>query len=272
MDNEHFADFLSQNWNEKFKAATVTSLEQLHHQQQLQKLSVNASTGNTTTISSTATTGNSSGNNTNRQFLDDLNSLRYQQQLQLQQQHHVRSLADVKDIRFSMAPSSSALHSTATVSPTNRNVAGGSLNNRGDVKDIRLINLVSPSSTLRLPEDTTISRSNLPPNAQQQHQQSIGTVTPSQATFNSICSTIQQQQQNHHNHQELADSTTPPPSIASSSSSVTSLSSVLAAVSGSEHEKKAANSIRGKHCGCKFVVFVFNRKEKESFHCCAMYI
>lgn len=255
MDNEHFADFLCQNWNEKFKAATVTSLEQLHHQQQLQKLSINASTGNTTTFSSTATACSSSGNNANRQFLDELQSLRYQQQLQLQQQQqNTRSMADVKDIRFAMAPSS-ALHSNATVSSPNRNTASGSLSNRGDVKDIRLINLVSPSSTLRLPEDTTISRSNLPPSAQQQQQHSIGTVTPSQNTFNSICSTIQQHQ--HHNHQELADSTTPPPSIASSSSSVTSLSSVLAAVPGSEHEKKAANSIRGTHWFCKFEVFFY---------------
>lgn len=222
MENE-FSDFLSQNWNEKFKAATAsTHLEQLQHspQRDLQKLS----NGNVNT-------------NHNRLFLDELSSLRYNthQQQQQQQQHHSNPsqpnrsnlcVVDIKDIKVSYSPPPPPdLHQPQSLRP---NATNRTLNPSTSV-DIRLSNLVSPTSTLRLPDDTTISRSQLSRDgAQLVHQ------VPTTSTFSV-----------GNGNQEIADSTTPPPSIQSTSSSGTSITSMLANASSMEHDKKAANSIRG---------------------------
>lgn len=220
MENE-FSDFLSQNWNEKFKAATTaTHLEQLQHSpREIQKL----------------TNGNVNTNH-NRIFLDELNSLRYNQQQQ-QQQHHSQSnrnnlcVVDIKDIKVSYSPPPD-LHQQQSLRP---NATNRTLNPSTSV-DIRLSNLVSPTSTLRLPDDTTISRSQLSTSrdaAQHLHQASTS------SSYSTICSSA------GNGNQETADSTTPPPSIQSTSSSGTSITSMLVNASGLEHDKKAANSIRG---------------------------
>ncbi|KAG4077652.1 hypothetical protein HA402_012963 [Bradysia odoriphaga] len=228
MENE-FSDFLSQNWNEKFKAATAaTHLDQLQQSpREVQKLS----NGNVNTSH-------------NRLFLEELSSLRYnqhQQQLQQQpqqQQHHSQpnrnnlGAIDIKDIKVSYSPPPD-LHQQQSLRP---NATNRTLNPSTSV-DIRLSNLVSPTSTLRLPDDTTISRSQLSTSrdgSQHLHQASTAT------TFTTICSSM------GNGNQEIADSTTPPPSIQSTSSSGTSITSMLGSASGLEHDKKAANSIRAQ--------------------------
>lgn len=232
MENE-FSDFLSQNWNEKFKAASnSTHLEQLQHSpREIQKL----------------TNGNVNTNH-NRLFLDELNSLRYNQHQQQQQQHHSQAnrsnlcVVDIKDIKVSYSPPPD-LHLQQSLRP---NATNRTLNPSTSV-DIRLSNLVSPTSTLRLPDDTTISRSQLPSSRdgpQHLHQASAA------STFSTICSSV------GNGNQELADSTTPPPSIQSTSSSGTSITSMLINASGLDHDKKAANSIRGM----SFIDYFF-RKE-----------
>ncbi|XP_037049460.1 probable nuclear hormone receptor HR3 isoform X4 [Bradysia coprophila] len=232
MENE-FSDFLSQNWNEKFKAATAaTHLDQLQQNpREVQKL----------------TNGNVNTNH-NRLFLDELSSLRYnqhQQQLQQQQQpqqqqqqHHSQpnrnnlGAIDIKDIKVSYSPPPD-LHQQQSLRP---NATNRTLNPSTSV-DIRLSNLVSPTSTLRLPDDTTISRSQLSTSRDgSQHLHPASTAT----TFTTICSSV------GNGNQEIADSTTPPPSIQSTSSSGTSITSMLANASGLEHDKKAANSIRAQ--------------------------
>ncbi len=221
MENE-FSDFLSQNWNEKFKAATAANhLEQL---QQTPREIQKPTNGNVNT-------------NHNRLFLDELNSLRYSQQQQ-QQQHHAQPnrsnlcAVDIKDIKVSYSPPPD-LHQQQSLRPiaTNRTL------NPSTSVDIRLSNLVSPTSTLRLPDDTTISRSQLSTSrdgSQHMHQASAS------STYSNNCTSV-----GNGGNQETADSTTPPPSIQSTSSSGTSITSMLINASGMEHDKKAANSIRG---------------------------
>lgn len=234
MENE-FSDFLSQNWNEKCKAAsTSTHHEHLQHspQRELQKLS----NGNVNT-------------NHNRLFLDELNSLRYSQH---QPQHHSNPsqpsrnnlcVVDIKDIKVSYSPPPD-LHQQQSLRP---NATNRTLNPSTSV-DIRLSNIVSPTSTLRLPDDTTISRSQLS-TSRDIHQ------VPSTSTFSTICSSV------GNGNQETADSTTPPPSIQSTSSSGTSITSMLANASSLEHDKKAANSIRGRILNICHRIFNFFYQE-----------
>lgn len=227
MDNE-FSDFLGQNWNEKFKAVTAaTHLDQLQQsQRELQK----PNNGSVNT-------------NHNRLFLDELSTLRYNQHQQQAQQHSQPGRnnlcpVDIKDIKVSYSPPPDLRHQqqqSLRPNATNRTL------NPSTSVDIRLSNLVSPTSTLRLPDDTTISRSQLSATRdvtqQHLHQSSTATAAPS-TSFSTICTSGM-------GNQETADSTTPPPSIQSTSSSGTSITSMLVNASGLDHDKKAANSIRG---------------------------
>lgn len=222
MDND-FTDFLSHNWNEKFKAAS-TSLEQLQQHQQQQELQKI----------------NTFSPNTNRLFLDELNNIRSHQQ---QQHSNTTSQLDIRPTYASPASTYNNAVGASQQQQLQSNLSRSSLNRLPstiNMKEFRLNGLASTAGSLRLPDDTTISRSTL--------TNSRGSSTQIQATnattFTAICSSMG-------GGLDTADSTTPPPSIQSASSSSNAANnassiSVSALVGNSnETDKKTANSIRG---------------------------
>lgn len=246
MDND-FTDFLTNNWNEKFKAANSPNaqLEQIqqqqssqHHQQHQQQQQPQQELQKITSFSPTS----------NRMFMDELANIRNHQQQQIRNN---------VDLKLSFSPSQHYVNHQQTSTPTTSTTRPSTLNNSNrsvtqqqqqqqlvDIKqELRLSNLVSPTSTLRLPEDTTICRSTMINNMRGNNvgghnvgghtNQSTSTST---STFNGICSSLNSV------GQDIADSTTPPPSIQSSSSNSLGTSSMSVIGDG---EKKTANSIRG---------------------------
>lgn len=229
MDND-FRDFLTNNWNEKFKENTSSTaqLEQIQQQQQLQHHQQQEQHQELQKISSFSPS-------TNRMFMDELANIRSQQQ----QQQRINATS----LSFSPTSQHFSNHSqTNRQSPLNNSRSSTQQQQTIDIKqELRLSNLVLPTSTLRLPDDTTICRSTLINNLRGNGRQTLSVNT---SAFNETCSSIGAGGVGASSvGQDIADSTTPPPSSSTSNSLETSSMSLIGAIGDSD--KKTANSIRG---------------------------
>lgn len=234
MEND-FSDFL---WNDKFKAATVSSLEQLHIQQQellLQKhqdqhfaqqhCPANSSDSALYGLHASNSTAAAS---TSRMF-GDQRTAKFSHQFQ---QHDASQSVKNERIPSSIYHQNQQDHQSSRQnrSPPPPAHDGGSKLGRTAARTIDARSNVA----------TSLSSS---------------TSAAAAAAFQSMCSANSRLHQPVHSMEEVVDSTTPPPIVHSVSGSSglgsmvagSSLSAVLAAVvsSGNDHERKAANSIRG---------------------------